>query len=132
MSANEPRDTYTTNKKKRDECTACPDCVWCNATGGVAAVKAGYARQPANTAAKVPSKSGRQQQVSIFKCQDPIACVGSNASLTRPAAPEEECKEGFGGVACRADMDSLELGARNVCGGQHTNEAGETLLLGTR
>ena len=28
MSANEPRDTYTTNKKKRDECTACPDCVY--------------------------------------------------------------------------------------------------------
>ena len=131
MSANEPRDTYTTKKKKRDECTVCPDCVWCNATGGVSAVRAGYARQPANTAAKVLSKSGRQpahaQQVSIFKCQDPIACVGSNASLARPAAPEEACKEGFGGVACWAEMDLLAGGSTRSLWWSAHNEAGKTL-----
>ena len=66
-------------------------------------VKPGYARQPANSAADEPSQSILQsanvRQISIFKCHNKIACVGSNSSVTRAAAAEEECKEGFGGVA---------------------------------
>ena len=66
-------------------------------------VKPGYARQPANSAADAPSQSilhsANVRQISIFKCHNKIACVGSNSSVTRATAAEEECKEGFGGVA---------------------------------
>ena len=93
-----PRST-TTKKSTGADCTACPDCVRCRTTGGEAVVRRGYARQPANSGAGELSDSKLAPQISIFKCQDTGACVGSNASLTRAAAPEEECKEGFGGVA---------------------------------
>ena len=98
-----PRST-TTKKDKGADCTACPDCVHCATIGGEATVKRGYARQPASSTADELLDSGKQsdsklaRQISIFKCQDTGACVGSNASLTRAAAPEQECKEGVGGV----------------------------------
>ena len=99
-----PRST-TTKKNTGADCTACPDCVHCSTTGGEPVVRRGYARQPANSGTDELSDSGQQsdsklaRQISIFKCQDTGACVGSNTSLTRAAAPDEECKEGFGGVA---------------------------------
>ena len=105
MFANFASRSTTTKKDTGADCTACPDCVHCATIGGEATVKRGYARQPANSGADELSDSGQQsdsklaRQISIFKCQDTGACVGSNASLTRAAAPEEECKEGFGGVA---------------------------------
>ena len=111
-----PRST-TTKKDTGADCTACPDCVHCATIGGEATVKRGYARQPANSGADELSDSGQQsdsklaRQISIFKCQDTGACVGSNASLTRAATPEEECKEGFGGVARWAWV---------ILGGNHT------------
>ena len=100
-----PRST-TTKKDTGADCTACPDCVHCSTTGGEATVKRGYARQPASsTSDELPdsrqqSDSELTRQISIFKCQEDHACVGSNASVSRAAAPGEECKEGFGGVIC--------------------------------
>ena len=101
-----PRST-TTKKDTGADCTACPDCVHCATIGGEATVKRGYARQPASSADELldsgqKSDSKFTRQISIFKCQEDHACVGSNGSLTRAAAPKEECKEGFGGVACWA------------------------------
>ena len=99
-----PRST-TTKKATGADCTACPDCVHCSTAGGQATVKRGYARQPASSTADELLDPGEQsdsklaRQISIFKCQDTGACVGSNTSVSRAAAPGEECKEGFGGVA---------------------------------